>query len=144
MQLTDKPSPVYNLAVNCAAFRNVCNLNLFQDDGITYENFVFVCLNRGATVWLAISYAYKGLLQLVAVFMAFHTRRVTIRALNDSKEIAVIIYINSITLTLLIVVEFALHSYQEVYAGLFGLALLAEATVFLSLVFIPTVCSVFQ
>ena len=93
-------------------------------------------------MWLAISYAYKGLLQLVAVFMAFHTRRVKIRALNDSKEIAVIIYINSITLTLLIVVEFALYSYHEVYAALFGLALLTEATVFLSLIFIPKVCSV--
>ena len=104
-----------------------------------YENYVFVCLIEDAIVWLAISYAYKGLLQLAAMFMAFHTRQVKIKGLNDSKEIAVIVYINSIILALLAVVEFALASYHEVHAALVGLALLTEATVFLSLVFIPRV-----
>ena len=71
--------------------------------------------------------------------MAFHTRRVKIKALNDSKEIAVIIYINSITLALLAVVEFALNRYHEVYAALFGLGLMVGATLFLTLVFVPKV-----
>lgn len=113
-----------------------------QDDGIRFNNFVFVCLNNDAIVWLAISYAYKGLLQLVAMFMAFHTRRVKIRALNDSKEIAVIVYINSIILALLTVVEFALSRYHQVYAALFGLALLVAPTVFLTLIFVPKVATV--
>ena len=99
-----------------------------------------MCLNKNAIIWLAISYAYKGLLQLVAMFMAFHTRRVKIKALNDSKEIAAIIYINSITLVLLVVVEFALSNYHDAYAALFGLALLVGATIFLTLTFIPKVC----
>lgn len=110
-------------------------------DGITYSNYVYICLNNDAIVWLAISYAYKGLLQLVAMFMAFHTRRIKIKALNDSLEIAVIVYVNSIILALLAVVEFALSRYHEVHAALFGLALLVEATVFLSLVFLPKVHS---
>ncbi len=110
-----------------------------QEDGINYENYVYVCANDNAVVWLAFSYAYKGLLQLIAMFMAFHTRRVKIKALNDTKEIAVIIYINSIILALLAVVEFALNDYHEVHAALFGLALLVGATVFLTLVFIPKV-----
>ena len=110
-----------------------------KDAGKNLRNFVFTCINPGAVVWLAISYAYKGLLQLVAMFMAFHTRRVKVKALNDSKEIAVIVYINSITLALLVVVEFALNSYHDVYVALFGLALLVGATLFLTLVFIPRV-----
>ena len=71
--------------------------------------------------------------------MAFHTRRVKIKVLNDSKEIAVIVYINSITLALLAVVEFTLNTYHEVYAALFGLGLMVGATLFLTLVFIPKV-----
>ena len=71
--------------------------------------------------------------------MAFHIRRVKIKALNDSKEIAVIIYINSITLALLAVVEFALNAYHEVYAALLGLGIMVAATLFLALVFIPKV-----
>lgn len=100
---------------------------------------MYICVSSNATVWLAISYAYKGLLQLVAMFMAFTTRRVKIKALNDSKEIAVIVYINSIILTLLAVVEFALNRFHEVHTVLFGLALMVQATVFLTLVFIPKV-----
>lgn len=38
-----------------------------QEDGITYNNYVFICLNDDAIVWLAVSYAYKGLLQLVVL-----------------------------------------------------------------------------
>ena len=94
--------------------------------------------------WLAISYAYKGLLQLVAMFMAFHTRRVKIAALNDSKKIAAIIYINSITLVLLVVVEFVLHTYRDVHAVMFGLALLVWATLFLAIAFIPNVYNSLQ
>ncbi len=75
----------------------------------------------------------------MAMFMAFHTRKIKIKALNDSKEIAVIIYINSIILSLLVFVEFALNNYHEVYAALFGLALLVGATLFLTLLFIPKV-----
>ena len=71
--------------------------------------------------------------------MAFHTRRVRIKALNDSKEITAIIYFNSIILVLLVVTEFALEHYHDVYAALFGLALLIEASLFLGLLFVPKV-----
>ena len=77
------------------------------------------------------------------MFMAFHTRKIKIRALNDSKEIAAIVYINSIILVLLIVVEFPLRQYHYVYASLYGLALLVGGSLFLGLTFIPKVnCSV--
>ena len=71
--------------------------------------------------------------------MAFHIRRVKIKALNDSKEIAVIIYTNSIILVLVAVIEFALSAYHEVYAALLGLGIMVVATLFLTLVFIPKV-----
>ena len=71
--------------------------------------------------------------------MAFHIRHVKVKALNDSKEIAVIIYINSIILALLAVTQFALETYHDAYAAMFGLALLVDATLFLGLIFIPMV-----
>ena len=71
--------------------------------------------------------------------MAFHTRRVKIKALNDSKEIAAIIYFNSIILVVIAVTEFALQHYHIVYATLFGLALFIEASLFLGVLFVPKV-----
>ena len=85
------------------------------------------------------SFAYKGILQVVALFMAFHTRKVRVKALNDSKQTAAIIYINNIVLVTLIMSEFALISLHDIYTALFGLALLVGATIFLSFIFVPQV-----
>ena len=71
--------------------------------------------------------------------MAFHTRKIKIKALNDSKEITAIIYINSITLIVLAITEISLHRYVDVYHAVVGLALLVEATMFTGIVFIPKV-----
>ena len=101
--------------------------------------YTFNCSNQNTTVWIAISFAYKGLLQLGAIFMAFTTRKVSIKALNDTKENCAIIYINSIILTVLIVTHLALSDHRDAYTALFGLAVFMEATLFLTVVFIPKV-----
>ena len=51
-------------------------LNFVQVNGSSFNNFILVCINNSAIVWLSISYAYKGLLQILAMIMAFHTRKV--------------------------------------------------------------------
>ena len=123
---------------------NNLRLVFLQIDGINYNYNVYVCLNSGTVVWLVILYIYKGLLQLAAMLMAFHIRRVKIKAFNDSKEIAICIYLNCVTLLLLAVVEFTLSAYHEAYAAVFGAGLMVGATLFLTLVFIPRVCKEFQ
>ena len=71
--------------------------------------------------------------------MAFHTRHVKVKALNNSVEIAAIIYVNSIILAVLVVTEFALVTYHYAYAAVFGLGLLTEGSLFLGLTYIPKV-----
>ena len=114
-------------------------LHLLQDDGIINKNYIFICTTNASIIWVAILFSYKGLLQILAMFMAFHTRKVTIKALNESLEIAALIYINSIILVMLTVTEFVLYEYREVYVTLFGLALIIGATLFLGLIFAPKV-----
>ena len=126
----------------CERFpHNNLRLVFLQIDGINYNYNVYVCLNSGTVVWLVILYIYKGLLQLAAMLMAFHIRRVKIKAFNDSKEIAICIYLNCVTLLLLAVVEFTLSAYHEAYAAVFGAGLMVGATLFLTLVFFPRVCN---
>ena len=96
--------------------------------------FIFVATS---IQWHGLEFHLPTNLQVIAVFMAFHIRRVKIKALN---EIAAIIYFNSIILVILAVTEFALQHYHIVYAALFGLALFIEASLFLGLLFIPKVC----
>ena len=74
--------------------------------------------------------------------MAFRTRKVTIKALNDSKQIALLVYITTFELVVLAVIAFGLREWHIVYRAVFGGAMFIAATVYLSVVFIPRVsCS---
>ena len=106
------------------------------------ENYIYICLelsNDSQIIWLSISFAYKGFLQLIAIFMAFHIRKVKIKALNDSKETTAIIYINTIILIILCASVFFLEEYHNAYGAVFGLALFVQASLFLGLLFVPKV-----
>ena len=74
--------------------------------------------------------------------MAFRTRKVTIKALiNDSKQIALLVYITTVELVVLAVTVFGLREWHIVYRAVFGGAIFVAATVYLSVVFIPRISS---
>ena len=75
---------------------------------------------------------------------AAHAATSTKQGLNDTKEIYAIIYINTLIITVLIVTEFALKGHRDAYVTLYGLAIFAEATLFLALTFIPKVRVIMQ
>ena len=56
----------------------------------------------------AVLYGYKGLLQVFALLLAFSTRKVKVKGLNDSKYIAAAIYVTSIVLAVTIVSTYTL------------------------------------
>ena len=76
---------------------------------------------------------------VVGMLLAFHTRRVKIKGLNDSKFVATIIYISSIVLVALALVTFALRAYINIGTGVFVAGILTLMTIFLTLNFIPKV-----
>ena len=71
--------------------------------------------------------------------MSFHTRKVTIKALNDSKEIALLVYFTTAAILALSVITFALRELHIVYRAVFGGALFVIATIYLTVIFIPRV-----
>ena len=75
------------------------------------------------------------------MFMAFHTRNVKIQSLNEAIEIAGLVYINTIILVVVIVAGFAFDDYHDTHASLYGLAMIVDATLFLTLTFLPKVSS---
>lgn len=58
---------------------------------------VETCRSEHQAGWLAALYAYKGLLLIIGVYMAWETRHVKIPALNDSQHIAASVYLALIT-----------------------------------------------
>ncbi|EDW39579.1 GL15283 [Drosophila persimilis] len=62
------------------------------DRSVVYQPQVEVCRSQHTQTWLSVLYAYKGLLLVVGVYMAWETRHVKIPALNDSQYIGVSVY----------------------------------------------------
>ena len=87
----------------------------------------------------AVLYGYKGLLQAIALLLAFRTRKVKVKGLDDSKYIAASIYVTSIVLAVIIVSTYTLMDYVNVYPAVVGMGLLLRTTMILALVFVPRV-----
>ena len=94
-------------------------------------------------VLYAVLYGYKGLLQLFALLLAFRTRKVKVKGLDDSKYIAAAIYITSIVLAVTTVSTYTLMDYVNIYPAVVGMGFLLGTTMILGLVFVPRV-SVFM
>lgn len=87
----------------------------------------------------AILFGYKGILQASALLLAFFTRNVKVKGLDDSMYIAAAVYVTSIVLAVIIVSTYTLFDYVNAYPAVVGVGLLLGTTAILSLVFIPRV-----
>lgn len=104
---------------------------------IQYHNLV--CLGPQYFIWLVVIYGYLFLTQAVAVILAFRTRKVKIKALNDSKYLTIIIYLSTVIITVMIICVPALDNFLDIDAAVFGALIMLFATVVLGLTFIPKV-----
>ena len=84
-------------------------------------------------------FGYKGVLQVLALLLAFRTRNVMVKGLDDSVYIAASVYVTSIVLTVIIVSTYTLRDYVNAYPAVVGMGLLLGTTMIVGLVFIPRV-----
>ncbi|KAL5470787.1 hypothetical protein EMCRGX_G028806 [Ephydatia muelleri] len=107
----------------------------FHDTAI---NCIFICdSQKGYTIWHGVLFGYKGLIQVIAILLAFGTRKVKVKGLNDSKYIAAIIYVTSICLVVVIISFATLRDKVNTLAVIYSLGFWCAATIILLLVFIP-------
>ena len=110
-----------------------------QESGIQQYFFYYGCFSSAADLLFILIFVYIGIMQIVAIVLIFQTRRVKIKALNDSKTVAVIVYINTLALVEIVVVSFASGGYPNVTEALISCGLLVSAHAILILTFTPQV-----
>ena len=127
----------------CINFITPLNNSYIQSLGVKKEFFIWVCYEASSPnfFWRIFIFTYLAILQIVGMLLAFQTRKVKIKGLNDSKFVATIIYISSIVLVALALVTFALRVYINIGTGVFVAGILTLTTIFLALSFIPKVGS---
>ena len=110
-----------------------------QGLGVRQIHYYYRCYSDSQLIWLFMSYIYKVLLQIAAIYFAFMSRKVKVKVLNDSKQIAAIIYITSLLLVISVFGFWIGLSLLNTSTAIFSLAQLLTATVILGLLFIPKV-----
>ncbi|GBP83133.1 Gamma-aminobutyric acid type B receptor subunit 2 [Eumeta japonica] len=112
------------------------------DRSVVYQPQIEVCKSQNTTGWLCALYAYKGLLLIVGVYMAWETRHVKISALNDSKYIGISVYSVVITSASVVVIGSIISERATlVYISITSLILLTTTST-LCLLFLPKIIAI--
>ena len=115
------------------------SLTFTQEQGYTVTHLIISCgLSTLYIIYFSLALAYKVIIHIIGLVLAFLTRKVKIDTLNDSKYSSAIIYCSCVMLVLAVVVVFALSG-VNVYAGVWTTFVFIEVCVFLGLTFIPKV-----
>lgn len=131
-------------------FRHITKPTKFFDDvqkSFKKSNFHFlsqveVCQSLHTKSWLGILYAYKGLLLVVGVYMAWETRHVKIPALNDSQYIGFSVYGAVITSVSVVVLANLISEQVTLAFIIITSIILTSTTATLCLVFLPKMRSI--
>ena len=110
-----------------------------QEDGIKEVSVVSRCLSTTEPYWAGLIFGYKAIIQAIGIYLAFKIRNIKIRGLNDSKEVSIILYVTSVIMLVIIIVNFVYGDYIDVDGFVYGFGLSTAITFVLALTFIPKV-----
>ncbi|CAI8014475.1 Gamma-aminobutyric acid type B receptor subunit 2 [Geodia barretti] len=105
------------------------------EQGRIKEFYVYVCDSLAWDIFLGIFYGYKAFLQICGLFLAFATRKVKVKGLDDAKWIAGTIYITSIVLAITILALYTLNDFVNRHTAVFTGGLLIGTTFIMAFVF---------
>uniref|UniRef100_A0A6P7FRC1 Gamma-aminobutyric acid type B receptor subunit 1 n=1 Tax=Diabrotica virgifera virgifera TaxID=50390 RepID=A0A6P7FRC1_DIAVI len=102
------------------------------------------CESQQNNVWLAIIYAYKGLVLIFGLFLAYETRSMKVKQINDSRYVGMSIY-NVVILCLITApVTMVIASQQDASYAFVALAIVFCCFLSMALIFVPKVIEVIR
>lgn len=110
-----------------------------QPTEVIQENYIYACEIEGRGVVIILLYISKILLQVTSLILAFRTRKVKVKGLDDSKYISAAIYVTTIVLPIALFASLTLRRHINAFPALVGGAHYFGATAILLLVFVPKV-----
>lgn len=102
------------------------------------------CESHNNTVWLGVVYGYKGLVLVFGLFLAYETRSVKVKQINDSRYVGMSIY-NVVILCLITApVTMVIASQQDASYAFVALAIIFCCFLSMALIFVPKVIEVIR
>ncbi|XP_041973799.1 gamma-aminobutyric acid type B receptor subunit 1 [Aricia agestis] len=115
-----------------------------NDDDVHIRPELEHCESEHNTVWLGVMYGYKGLVLVFGLFLAYETRSVKVRQINDSRYVGMSIY-NVVVLCLITApVTLVIASQQDAAFAFVSLAIVFCCFLSMALIFVPKVIEVIR
>ncbi|XP_066139007.1 gamma-aminobutyric acid type B receptor subunit 1 isoform X1 [Euwallacea fornicatus] len=102
------------------------------------------CESHHNNVWLSVIFAYKGLVLLFGLFLAYETRSLKIKQINDSQYVALTIYNVVIMCLITVPVTMVISSQQDASFAFISVAITFCCFLCMALIFLPKVIAVFS
>jgi len=110
-----------------------------NEEDVKYEPQVWVCRSDYHNIWLGITYAYKGLLLILGLFLAYETRSVKVKQINDSRLVGMSIYNVSVLCIITAPVSLVIADKPNATFAFVALANVFCCYLSMALVFVPKV-----
>ena len=91
---------------------------------------------------VGITYAFKGLLLIFGLFLAYETRSLKVRHINDSRLVAMSIYNVAVLCLITTPVTLVISSQQDALFAFVSLAIIFSSMITMGLVFVPKIVEV--
>ncbi|XP_025836019.1 gamma-aminobutyric acid type B receptor subunit 1 isoform X2 [Agrilus planipennis] len=102
------------------------------------------CESQNNTVWLGVMYGYKGLILVFGLFLAYETRSLKVKQINDSRYVGMSIY-NVVVLCLITApVTLVISSQQDASYAFVALSITFCCFLSMALIFVPKVIEVIR
>ena len=115
-----------------------------EDDDVEYRPEIWVCRSDYQNVWLGLTYGYKGLLLILGLFLAYETRSVKVKQINDSRLVGMSIYNVAILCIITAPVTMVISDQHNATFAFVALANVFCCYLSMALVFVPKVFFIFQ
>jgi len=115
-----------------------------EDLDVEYLPQVWVCRSDYHNVWLGLTYGYKGLLLILGLFLAYETRSVKVKQINDSRLVGMSIYNVAILCIITAPVTMVIKDQENATFAFVALANVFCCYLSMALVFVPKVVFIIQ
>ncbi|XP_066588341.1 gamma-aminobutyric acid type B receptor subunit 1 isoform X2 [Prorops nasuta] len=117
---------------------------LFGDDDARIRPELEHCESEHNNVWLGLTYGYKGIILVFGLFLAYETRSIKVKQINDSRYVGMSIY-NVVVLCLITApVTMVIASQQDASFAFVALAIIFCCFLSMALIFVPKVIEVIR
>merc|ERR1719273_692913 len=115
-----------------------------EEEDVKYQPELLGCKSHYHNVWLGLTYGYKGLLLILGLFLAYETRSVKVKQINDSRLVGMSIYNVAILCIITAPVTMVISDQHNATFAFVALANVFCCYLSMALVFVPKVVFIIQ